>query len=272
MIFTKKKFQFDINKIFIKDEQIEAQYLTKKRFRDDADDDYINAFLENENSQIYEQENKKKRGRTPKIEGRKEHNRMTSDNIIKKIKAEIFKNLTKFLNNVINDKKNPEENNKIYKIDYCFINQLKREIDLRYLNMHLKDLFSLLDVSPKYKTINRESNKLYIKRLLNGQTDEAIKFAFNMTLRDWLDIFTFKKEVKDLLNEYNVIDDNNTICNKIKDSLVAVDDLLNNLAKKEENKNYFSNFTFYLYNYELWFFNKKGRQSKRNNKKSLEKE
>jgi hypothetical protein len=267
-----KKFLFDINNIFIKDEQIEAQYLTKKRFRDDADDDYINGFFENKNTQICEQENKKKRGRTPKIEGGRQHGRKDSDNIIKKIKAEIFNYLTLFLNNVINDKKTPEENNKIYKINYCFINQLKREIDLRYLNMPLKDLFSLLDVSPKYKNINPESNKVYIKRLLNGQTDEAIKFAFNMTLRDWLDIFTFKKEVKDLLNEYNVIDDNNTICNKIKDSLVAVDDLLNNLAKKEENKNYFSNFTFYLYNYELWFFNKKGRQSKRNSKKSNEKE
>ena len=267
-----KKFLFDINNIFIKDEQIEAQYLTKKRFRDDADDDYINGFFENKNSQICEQENKKKRGRTPKIEGGLQHGRKDSDNIIKKIKAEIFNYLTLFLNNVINDKKTPEENNKIYKINYCFINQLKREIDLRYLNMPLKDLFSLLDISPKYKNIHPESNKVYIKRLLNGQTDEAIKFAFNMTLRDWLDIFTFKKEVKDLLNEYNVIDDNNTICNKIKDSLVAVDDLLNNLAKKEENKNYFSNFTFYLYNYELWFFNKKGRQSKRNSKKSNEKE
>ena len=138
--------------------------------------------------------------------------------------------------------------------------------------MPLKDLFSLLDISPKYKNINRESNKVYIKRLLNGQVDEAIKFAFNMTLRDWLDIFSFKKEVKDLLNEYNIKDDNNTICKKIKESFVTVDHLLNNLAEKEENQKYFSNFTFYLYNYELWFYNKKGRKSKRHNKKSSKKE
>ena len=134
--------------------------------------------------------------------------------------------------------------------------------------MHLKDLLSLLNVSPKYKKINCDSNQVYIKELLNGQTDEAIRFAFNMTFRDWLDIFSFKKEVKDLLNEYNIKDDNNTICEKIKESLVAVDDLLNNLAEKEENKNYFSNFTFYLYNYELWFFRKKGRKTKPKKKKS----
>ena len=185
---------------------------------------------------------------------------MTPDNIIKKIKAEFFKYLTLFLNNVINDK---NTDNKIYKIDYRFINQLNKEIDLRYLNMPLKNLFSLLDVSPKYKYINPKSNKIYIKELLNGQIDEAIKFAFNITFRDWIDIFSFKKEVKDLLNEYNVKDDNNAICQKIKESLVAVDHLLNNLAEKERNnKKYFSNFTFYLYNYELWFFKKKGRNSK----------
>ena len=116
---------------------------------------------------------------------------MASDNIIKKIKSEIFKYLAKFLNNIINDMKTPEENNKIYRINYCFINQLNREIDLRYLNMPLKDLFSLLGVSPKYRTIDPESNKNNIKKLLNGQKDEAIKFAFNMTFRDWLDIFSF---------------------------------------------------------------------------------
>ena len=64
-----KKFQFDINNIFIKDEQIEDQYLNKKRFRDYQDDDYINGFLDNENNQNYEQENGKKLGRRPKIEG-----------------------------------------------------------------------------------------------------------------------------------------------------------------------------------------------------------
>jgi len=263
-IVYKKKFLFDVDKIFIKDEQIEALYLNKKRYRNYTDDDYIKEILENENKENYEQENKKRRGRKPKIEGREKHNRMASDNNIKKIKAAIFKYLNIFLNNVINYKNSPKEKrNKIYNINYCFINQLKREIDLKYLNMPLKDLFSLLNVSPRYTTILPESNKIYIKRLLSKETDEAIKFAFNMTFRDWLDIFLFKKEVKDLLNEYNVKGDKNAICEKIKESLVGVDDLLNNIAAKEnKNKNYFSNFTFYLYNYELWFFIKKGRKSK----------
>ena len=267
-VLYEEKFEFDFNNIFIKDELVEEQYLGKKKYRDYIDDDYINGFLNNESNQNCEQGNKKRRGRKNKNEGGGDHNRMASDNIIKKIKAQIFKYLNKFLNNIVNDKEAPKENNEIFKISYGFINRLNREIDLRYLNMHLKDLLSLLHVSPKYKKINCDSNQVFIKKLLNGQTDEAIRFAFNMTLRDWLDIFSFKKEVKDLLNEYNIKDDNNTICEKIKESLVTVDDLLNNLAEKEENKNYFSNFTFYLYNYELWFFRKKGRKTKEKKQKS----
>ena len=259
-----KKFVFDANNLFIRDKNLEELYLNKKRFRDYTDDDFIKGFWENEINQNFQQGDKKKRGRIPKVEGKEEHNRMTPDNIIKKIKAEFFKYLTLFLNNVINDK---NTDNKIYKIDYRFINQLNKEIDLRYLNMPLKNLFSLLDVSPKYKYINPKSNKIYIKELLNGQIDEAIKFAFNITFRDWIDIFSFKKDVKDLLNKYNIKDDNNTIYQKIKESLVAVDHLLNNLSEKErDNKKYFSNFTFYLYNYELWFFKKKGRNSKSKSK------
>lgn len=62
----KKRFSFDINNIFIKDDAIEAQYLNKKRFRDYKDEDYINGFLENENNH-YEIDNKRKRGRVPKV-------------------------------------------------------------------------------------------------------------------------------------------------------------------------------------------------------------
>ena len=119
--------------------------------------------------------------------------------------------------------------------------------------MPLKNLFSLLDVSPKYKNINPESNKIYIKELLNGQIDEAIKFAFNITFRDWIDIFSFKKDVKDLLNKYNIKDDNNnTIYQKIKESwLLLIIYLIIYQKKKEITKNIFliSLSTFIIMNY-----------------------
>ena len=258
----KEKFNFDVNNIFIKDEKLEEPYLNKKRKRDsDFIDSDLNKMFEKEKLQNYGQENKTKRGRKAKDGFGWVHGRMSPDNIIKKIKAEFFKYMILFLNAIIKTTTSEGNDNEIYKLDYRFINQLNREIDLKFLNMLLKDLFSL-NVSPKYRKVTPETNKIKIEKILNESQDEAVKFVFNMTFRDWLDVFSYKKTVKELLNEKNVNDDD--ICKKIEANLVRVDDLLNEMAKKE-NKYYFSNFTFYLYNYEIWFFKKKGRKSKKKN-------
>ena len=258
----KKKFLFDVNNMFI-DKKLESQFINKKRFRDINEDNFLNEFMENEKIENNKQESHKKRGRKPeKIKGYKVHDKMTSDNIIKKIKDEFFKYMVLFINNIIGTI-NLIYNNKIYKIDYELINRLNREIDLKYLNMSIKDLMSL-NVSPKYKKVETNSNKNYIEKILNEKSvNDAIKFSFKMTFRDFIDIFSYKKTVKDLLNEYKVNDYNNDICNKIEKSLVGVDDLFNKITKSDKNdKNYFSHFVFYLYNYEKWFFTKRGRNKK----------
>ena len=53
-----------------------------------------------------------------------------------------------FLNKMIKGKEN--DTKKLYKLHYDYINQIKKEKDLNYLNMSLKILFSL-EISPKYK-------------------------------------------------------------------------------------------------------------------------
>ena len=130
--------------------------------------------------------------------------------------------------------------------------------------MTLKDLLSL-NVSSKYIKVMPESNKNYIGIILNEENlDETIKFVFNMTFRDFIDIFSYKKTVKELLKEYAVNDDDNSICDKIKSSLVGVDALFNEISENDDNcdKNYFSSFVFYLYNYEKWFLIKRKRTKK----------
>lgn len=263
----KNKFMFNVDNVFIKDKKLEEPYLNKKRLRDDNDIDYYNYnynYEESERDKYISQRNKPKRGRkSNNEESSGDHNRMCADNIIKKIKAEFFKYMVIFLNKIISNP-NSENNDIIYKLDYRFINQLNREIDLKYLNMPLKDLFSL-DVSPKYRKLAPETNKKNIEKILYENPDEPTKFVFNMTFRDWLDIFTYKKKVEELLYEYHVEDYSNDICSKIEQNLVGVDELFNKL-ENNDNKYYFSNFAFYLYNYELWFFSKKGRKSKKSKK------
>ena len=260
----KKKFLFDTNKMFIKDEKFELQFLKKKRFRDDKEDNFLNEFMENEKVENNGQENRKKRGRkTINKKGYKEHDRMAADNIIKKIKTEFFKYIVLFINNIISTI-NLIYNHKIYKMDYELINRLNREIDLKYLNTTLKDLLSL-NVSPKFTKVEPESNKNYIQKILDEKSiDETIKFVLNMTFRDFIKIFSYKKKIRELLIEYKVNDYNiEDIYNKIEKNLIGVDDLFNKLAKSDKiDKYYFSNFVFYLYNYEKWFFMKRGRKKK----------
>ena len=71
-----------------------------------------------------------------------------------------------------------------------------------------------------------------------------------------------KKNVSELLSKYNDDNNNDIDVKKIEENVVGVDALLKKIAKKNNDDKYFSLFTFYLYNYELWFSSRKGRNRK----------
>ena len=146
-----------------------------------------------------------KRGRkTNEIKNIAIHNKMVPDNIIKKIKAKIFEYSIIFLNNILENKKTGD---KLFKLDYKYVNRLNREQDLKFLDMKLKELFSK-EISPKYITEKRQKdfNKQYINKLLKNQKDNTILFVFNITFRDWLDLFTIKSNINKLLIKYDYSD------------------------------------------------------------------
>jgi len=92
---------FNVDSLSI-DNELEPKFLKKKRFRDNNENDLLNEYMENDKAENNGQENHKNRGRKPKNkECYKEHNRMTANNIIKKIKSEIFKYMILFINNII---------------------------------------------------------------------------------------------------------------------------------------------------------------------------
>ena len=205
-------------------------------------------------------EGKIKRGRKTKEIKYEIHDKRCPDNIIKKVKVIIFKYARLFLNNII--KENCKNKIELLKLDYKFINRIKKEQELKFLNMSLKDLFSK-DISPIYKNnFTKDYNKIIITKILED-ADDIILFAFNMTLRDWLDIFTLKKSVKDIANEFNKYNDNENLITKIEQSLIKFD---KTIIKVDENndKDYMALFIFCLYNYERWFYLKKGRKRKKN--------
>ena len=221
-------------------------------------------FIDSKSKEEKEKDNhlKKKRGRrTTKKVGR-EHNRYHADNIIKKIKAKLFDYCLKFINKMIN--KNDEGSIKLLKIDYKkYIDQLERKKKLDLFKLPLKDLFSL-DISGKYSTRNKDYNKVLINRILEQKIEvedfDTIIFLFKIvTFNDWIEIFTYKKDILSLINEYNA---QNVNYNKIQDNLIGVNHLLNEILKKEDFQNddkYYILFLLYIFNFQRWFYIKRRR-------------
>ena len=163
-----------------------------------------------------------------------------------------------FLNNIL--AKNNTHKKKLYKLDYKYINQLKKEEDMKIIKMRLKELYSL-DISSKYNK-EKDYNKNYIKSIEKNIKDyPTIMFAFNLRLEDWMELFFYKKNINEILAKdeeiYNADEETIQI---IQNSLIGVEDLLNTILKKEKNdKQYFSIFTLFLYNYKRWFYIKNAR-------------
>lgn len=240
-----------IAKNFIKDEKIEEgennfKQLKKKRKRGKK----IWNKMENEaNTEIYGRGRKAKNDSTVRS-----HNKLSPDNIMKKIKTKLFERVILFINSLLINYLNLGEEKKvaIKNLDYKkYIDPMKKEQDLKFLNMTLKDIYSL-DISPKYSNFQIDSNKKYIESL-EEKKDEIILFVLNLKFKEWIDIFTLKKNVKD----FGASDMN---ANIIEQNMPKIIDLFDEIIKDEGNMKYLSNFIFYLYNYESWFLNKRGRK------------
>ena len=232
--------------------------LNKKRKRED---NYINFFNEGD------KKDGNKRGRKTENCPEIKHDKMSADNIIKKIKTKLFEYIVKFFNLLL---KKMKLINELVKIDYKYIDNLRCKNEFRIFNSTLKDILSL-DISPKFKYKSKEYNKKVIegiienKIILNEKNDfnyDTLMFVLNMTFRGWLDVFTGKNNFENIANDYagNQAKINFDL---IKESFVGIDNLLGDLVNKYDDQ-YFSFFVFYLYNYERWFCIKSPRNGKKN--------
>ena len=159
-IFAEDEKFKDINQKFTNNYYIKAaedKLCKRKRNREIED----NIVMKDQSKQ----QNKIKRGRERTSNNRfyEEHTKMSDDNVVKKIKVRLFAYLLQFLNNILNKK--VEDKNRLYKLDYKFIKNLNKINDIQYLNMPLKDLFSM-EITPRYKGISCDYNKEFIKRII----------------------------------------------------------------------------------------------------------
>jgi hypothetical protein len=219
-------------------------------------------FINWEYEEVKEKNNylKIKRGRKTERNDGGEHNRYDADNIMKKIKAKLIDYCIKFINIMIF--KNNEERIQILKIDYKYIDQLNKKKNLDLLEMPLLDFLSL-DASGKYKSKSKDYNAKLLNEILEQKFEiedfDTIMFLLKITLNDWIDLFTYKKDILTLIDEYNCLNVNDT---KIKNNFIGVNHLLNEISK-ENNDKYYSLFLLYVFNFQRWFYIKKGRNRKK---------
>ena len=208
------------------------------------------------------------------------HNKYKPDNIVQSIKTSLNHSLLFFLNKLINSIYDKTQINqillelklprikkdrklKIFKIikenDYDInIKNTSKSYNLKILNLTINNYISN-NISRKFKKIPSNYNKLIIKKLLDDQKNNDIfNFIFNyLKFEDWLDIFIYKKEIDNFINNNQL---NQIKINIIKENLIRIDDCLFDIY--ENDKLYFHCFVLMIYNLKRYFLMKEGRTFK----------
>lgn len=197
----------------------------------------------------------KKRGRTKKDIGNSRiHGNSSLDNILIKLKANLFnKYLLEFLNKILKS----TGSKLLVKLDYKkYINKIQKQEELRFLNMKLKDLFSLNNTK-KNSGLGDTYNKSIISTYINK--DNTVNFVLNLTYNDYIDLFTHKKTIKEIsLFEIRKID-----YNLIEGSLIGVEKFFADLIKKNKIE-YSLLVVFCLFNLEKSIKSMQNRKRKSN--------
>ena len=241
----------DFNKIqsyLIKDSRIEnaentLQFIKKKRNRNEKQSETVKF----DNPIIFGSGRKKANDQSER-----NHNKFSSDNISKKIKSKLFDNAITFVNNFLAPK-----NVKLKVLDYKYINNIKKDEEIKNLNEPLKELLSK-NISSRFSNSPSDENKQIIDSILeNEKNNEILMSIFNLSFRDWIEIFLAKKKVTDFENlRYSSY-------KEIEEKMPTINNLLNNILEKDGGE-YLSSFIFYLYNYERYFACKRERRKKGN--------
>ena len=175
------------------------------------------------------------------------HNKYSGDNIIKKIKSNLLKNLAKFINMKICKIYNNNIGYGISQKQLLKMNQgqvVNSKDNKLFMNKTLKEIFSE-DISTKYISYSISHNRDLIQELINERDEEKrIKFnkLFNLTFFDCLKHFRGSEHIEELQ---------------------GLDSLDNILEKFEGDEEYLHSFKYYSFNFEEILKRKRNRNNKK---------
>lgn len=154
---------------------------------------------ENENNvkfivkkKIFNIEKKKKLGRLKKYSNKMgKHDKSNIDNIIRKFKVFLTKNIFNYLNDSFEINENRKLDKKVKVIKYIaarFTKSVKRNFNLDWLNSKVKDYFSNV-VSSRFFTLDNQYNKNLINKIYKkGKEKKAIEIL-DKTINDFHQIY-----------------------------------------------------------------------------------
>ena len=215
--------------------------------------------IKNNNETTYIKK-EKKRGRKLKSSSEKrKNNKFRQDNMIRRIKTMILKNIYNYLNSFINavyngnigDGKNKK---KLLKLRYKQVLESKADENINFLKKTLKDLFSD-NITTKYKNFGLDFNKNLIEKLLKEE-DENKKIIFEEIFN-----LTFLECLKHIIGSQNI-----ELLNGIngKDGIDTLDKIVNNLDH-DDDEEYKEKFKKTAQNFEKIITSIKKRKKKRVN-------
>ena len=187
-----------------------------------------------------DENNKTKKGRRKKNILYKEeakHKKSDEDNIIRKIKTNLFNYITNNLNNNLKDK-----NYKFYPLDKKFHMNLKKDVNEELLEKKIYQIYEN-ELNYAYRIFG-EKNKKLINKIFEEKNETKVIAILNMTLQEMLnyirenDLNAFLGQIRNKEEKYNKKSDEN-----IEDYMKKVSGLLNK--------------------YEYWFKEKPGRNSEK---------
>ena len=203
-----------------------------------------------------EKKERKKCGRKRLREGdnQNEHNKYSDDNIRRKIKHFILKNILILINNKIKNKYG-DIGNGIFKKELQTINQSQKSdatinFNINFLNKQIGEIFSD-NISGRFTNYPPNHNKNLINQLLNEQDEEKriyFRKIFGLNFIDCLKHFRGEKHID------------------ILDGLICFKELRNEILEKykEDGNEYYETLKYYLNNFEKIIYNKKARKSRKN--------
>lgn len=193
----------------------------------------------------------KKRGRLNKKSKKKNiyapHNKLTDDNILRKIKARFLRNLLNFLNFLYSEHIRIINSKLILPIDPSIARNIHGSDNSKWFDKKIKDVFSY-KVSSIFKAHNPDENIIKIGQFYQKEKNNHIKLikVLEMKIREIYDIY-IKDEKVEGFEEFDNLDNDikqlEKVMHKNNEDKVKIEEYLEkyglfakNLEKKFQNK------------------------------------